>query len=161
MGLPMQHRMKEFTMDDGAVKALLKKAQYGHISTIGKDGYPYTVAVHFVYLNDKIYFHGLPRGQKLDNISNCPKVCFNVDKLKKVMLEGIESPCTADAEYESVVIIGEAKILDEAELKIKILKEIVKKYISKSPDMPIPEKMIKGTAVVEVDIKSITGKYHK
>lgn len=159
--LPMQQRMKEFTMKDEAVKALLKRALYGHISTVGGDGYPYTVAVHFVYLNDKIYFHGLPKGQKLDNIAKCSKVCFNVDELTKVMLSGIDSPCKADAEYESVVIIGDAAVVNDIELKRTVLKDIVKKYIPMDPNMPIPGNMENGTAVIEVKIKSITGKYHE
>ena len=157
----MQQRMKEFTMNDGSVKALLKRAQYGHISTLGEDGYPYAVAVHFVYFDNKIYFHGLPKGQKLDNISRCNKVCFNVDEMTKVMLEGIDSPCKADAEYESVVIRGDAKVIEEIGLKRTILREIIKKYIPQNPNMPVPENMEKGTAVIEVSIKSITGKYHK
>ncbi len=54
----MQHRMKEFTMKEEDIRELLEWSDYGHISTICSNGYPYTVAVHYVYLNDKIYFHG-------------------------------------------------------------------------------------------------------
>jgi len=153
--------MKEFTMKDESVKALLKRALYGHISTIGGDGYPYTVAVHFVYLDDKIFFHGLPKGQKLDNIAKCSKVCFNVDELTKILLSGIDSPCKADSEYESVVIIGDAAVVSDAELKRAVLKEIVRKYVPTGPNMPIPENKENSTAIVEVKIKSITGKYHE
>lgn len=152
--------MKKFTMDDDGIKALLKRAEYGHISTICKNGYPYTVAVHFIHDEDMIYFHGLPKGQKLDNIARCQKVCFTVDELKNIMRENIESPCTADAEYESVVIFGDAKVITDTEIKSKVLRKIVEKYLPHDPDMPIPQKMENGTAVVGIKIKTITGKYH-
>jgi len=157
----MQQRMKEFTMEEGAIKALLKRAQYGHISTIGSDGYPYAVAVHFVYYNEKIFFHGLPKGEKLDNISKCSKVCFSVDEMKGLMVDGLESPCKAYTEYESVVIRGDARVVEDIVLKQIVLREIIRKYMPLDPEMPVPEKMEGATAVIEVSIGRITGKYHR
>ena len=69
----MQQRMKDFPMTPEAVTALLKRAAVGRISTIGADGYPYTVAVHFCWDGSAVYFHGLPRGEKLDNIARCQR----------------------------------------------------------------------------------------
>ena len=96
----MQHRMKEFTMKNKAIKNLLDRSKLGRISTIGADGYPYTVAIHFIYLNDKIYLHGLPVGEKIDNIKNNSKVCFEVDEYTKLLVDDLKTPCDADAEYK-------------------------------------------------------------
>lgn len=155
----MQHRMKEFTMKDGDIKELLEWSEYGHISTICGNGYPYTVAVHYVYVDNRIYIHGLPKGQKIDNIENCSKVCFTVDEMTSLMLEDIDSPCKADTEYESVVIFGDASIVSDLDVKNRILNEFVRKYIP-DDDLPIPPNMLAGTAVIEIQIKKMTGKYH-
>lgn len=155
----MQSRMQKHQMEKKAVDLLLARAMVGHVSTINENGYPYTVAVHFVYENNKIYFHGLSQGQKIDNIKRCSKVCFEVDEMKSLMLDNLDTACKADTEYESVVILGSATILSDLEKRKSILQAIVKKYAPELPDMPYT--MMNGTAVVEIAIEEITGKYHK
>lgn len=157
----MQHRMKEFTMTDDAVNTLLKRAKVGRISTIGADGYPYTVAVHFVALDGRLYFHGLGQGEKLDNIKNNSKVCFEVDEYIRLMADDLKTPCNADAEYESVVIRGDAVVLNDFTLEKKVLNEIIRKFTPHLENMPVPDARIKGTGVVQITPISITGKYHK
>lgn len=158
----MQHRMKEFTMTDEAVNALLDRAQVGRISTVGADGYPYTVSVHYWYDGKNIYFHGLPKGEKLDNIAANPKVCFEVSELKSIMNPGNENDvCTADAEYESAVIRGTAEILADREQRKEILCKIVEKYLPGMKEYTMPEKRIDATAVVQVKIENVSGKYHR
>ena len=46
----MQHKMRENPLAPEGVNRLLERAMVGRVSTNGSDGYPYTVAVHFVYL---------------------------------------------------------------------------------------------------------------
>jgi uncharacterized protein len=157
----MQQRMKDFTMTKEAMDAFLWKAQVGRISTINVDGYPYTVAIHFVYRDGKIYFHGLPKGQKLNNINHCPKVCFETDEVSGLLLNNLDTPCKADTEYQSVVIIGTAGIVADPQEKLRILTDIVRKYAPQYLDAEIPNNMVKGTTVVEITIENITGKYHR
>ena len=114
-------------MTPEAVTALLKRAAVGRISTIGADGYPYTVAVHFCWGGSAVYFHGLPRGEKLDNIARCPKVCFEVSEMTALLTEGIPIACKADTAYESVVIKGEAALLTDPEEKRAVFGAIVEK----------------------------------
>ena len=64
----MQYRMKTHQLSQDEIHALLIKSLTGTISTIGPDGVPYSVPVHFVFLDGTICFHGLPAGQKLDNL---------------------------------------------------------------------------------------------
>ena len=130
----MQQRMKDFPMTPEAVTALLKRAAVGRISTIGADGYPYTVAVHFCWDGSAVYFHGLPRGEKLDNIARCPKVCFEVSEM--------------------------TALLTDPEEKRAVFGAIVEKYLPHWADKPLPDANVKGTAVVKITPKAITGKYH-
>jgi len=155
----MQSRMQKYRMEKESANLLLARALVGRISTINENGYPYTVAIHFVYENNKIYFHGLSRGQKIDNIKRNSKVCFEVDEMKSLMLDNLDTACKADTEYESVVILGSATILSDLEKRKSILQAIVQKYAPELPDMPYT--MMNGTAVVEIAIEEMTGKYHK
>jgi nitroimidazol reductase NimA-like FMN-containing flavoprotein (pyridoxamine 5'-phosphate oxidase superfamily) len=157
----MQQRMKEFSMENADVLSLLSRAQVGHFSTINGDGFPYTLAVHFVYEGGEIYFHCLPKGEKLDNIARCPKVCFEVDEMTGLLTEKMDNPCGVDTAYRSVVAFGTADILSDDIEKRKILGCIVQKYTPKFKDVEIPDSRIQSTSVVKITIIRITGKYHR
>lgn len=157
----MQNRMKEFTMTDQAIHALLDRAQVGRISTLGEDGYPYTVAVHYVWTEGCVFFHGLPRGEKLSNIARDSRVCFECDELTAILSEGVTDPCKADAAYESVVIRGRAELLADPAEKLPILRGIIAKYVPALADAPIADAMLAGTAVVKITPERISGKYHE
>ncbi|WP_370574695.1 pyridoxamine 5'-phosphate oxidase family protein [Methanomethylovorans sp.] len=155
----MQNRMKNHQLREEQKKELLERAPVGNIATISENGYPYVVPVHFIYHEGKIYIHGLPEGQKISNILENEKVCFQVNNMKGLILD--EGPCDINTEYESVIIIGTAAIVDDYDLKEIILGAIVAKYTPQLNGKKLPENMIKGTAIIEVTIKESTGKYYK
>lgn len=156
----MEHRMREWTMTQEAVEALLERACVGRVSTVGEDGYPYTTAIHFLWRNGKLYFHGLPRGEKIANLLRCPKVCFETDEFQGI-LRGEEDPCGADCAYESVIARGEAVLIEDLEERRGILQALVEKYTPEQAGQPMEEARVRGTAVVEITPGSLTGKYHR
>lgn len=156
----MQHRMKLNPMPSHRIHKMLEEEAVGRFVTIGPDGYPYAIPVHFVHYQDKIYFHGLPRGQKLDNLRANPRVCFEVDKMYGYLKEGVDMPCNVNTDYESIIIIGDAIVLEDVELKKTVLKAVVAKLTPDMSDMKIPDKMVMATAVVEITVKECTGKYY-
>ena len=88
----MQYRMKTHQLPQSEVHALLNRSLTGSLSTIDSDGAPYSVPIHFVFLDGAIYFHGLPAGQKLDNLKADPRVCFSVYEMRAFCLTPMESP---------------------------------------------------------------------
>ncbi|WP_312642507.1 hypothetical protein [Hydrogenoanaerobacterium sp.] len=57
-------------------------------------------------------------------------------------------------------MMGTAVLLEGLEQKKRILNGIVGKYTPHLTDKPLPENMIKGTAVIKIDIVDVTGKYY-
>ncbi|WP_460294043.1 pyridoxamine 5'-phosphate oxidase family protein [Clostridium tertium] len=90
---------------------ILKKCEYGILSTVDENGYPYGVTLSYVYANDSIYFHSAVEGHKLENIKNNDKVSFCVVGQTDVL------PDKFSTKYESVVIFGRAKEVFEDEKK--------------------------------------------
>ena len=131
--------MKEFTMSKEAIVNMLERSKVGRISTFGADGYPYCVAVHFVADGNKIYFHGLKQGEKIANILSNPKVCFKVDEYTDLQADNLRNPCEADAEYESIVIRGNAKIMENFDEKKAVLTKIIMKYVPELLSLEMPE----------------------
>lgn len=156
----MQYRMNKYKLTSIQVNELLQSADIGRFVTINEDGYPYAVAMHYVYFNNKIYLHGLSKGQKIDNLKRSPKVCFEVDELVCLLTKDIENACDTEAEYKSVVITGNASLLEDLDLKREVLSQLINKYTPQFNERDLPDNMIKSTAVIEIEIIECTGKYH-
>lgn len=157
----MQNRMKTHELDKKQVEALLLAAQVGRMATQSVEGYPYIVPVHFVYYNEKIYIHGLPKGQKVEDISRNPKVGFEVDEMIRILSEGVEVACNVNTEYNSVIIMGNASVISDVTYKREILHRIVEKYTPHLSSGELPENMVRGTAVIGISIHECTGKYYQ
>lgn len=157
----MQSRMKNHQLTKEQIEELLSRGQDCVLATHGGDGYPYAVPMNFVYFNDKIYMHGLPKGQKIDNINRNPKVCVQVHEMEELLYGDDSGACDVNVKYKSVIILGYAGLLTDFNSKTIILKEIVKKYTPHLSDQILPDNMVNGTGVIEVEIKEITGKYYK
>lgn len=79
----MQHRMKTHQLDRQQIDSLLDRAEVASLATINADGTPYVAPVHFLYQEGAVYVHGLPAGQKIDNIKANPAVCLTVCKMEQ------------------------------------------------------------------------------
>jgi nitroimidazol reductase NimA-like FMN-containing flavoprotein (pyridoxamine 5'-phosphate oxidase superfamily) len=157
----MQYRMKKFQLTSEQIDELLYRTVTGSFTTINEDGYPYTVGMHFIYFNNKIYLHGLPKGQKIDNIKRNSKVCFEINELIGLLIPSDDNPCNTNTEYNSVVIIGDASLVLDLNYKREVLNKIVEKYTPQFAGKELPDNMVKGVAVIEIDIVECTGKYYK
>lgn len=156
----MQYRMNKYKLTPTQINELLKSADVGRFATISENGYPYVIAMHYVYFNNKIYLHGLSKGQKIDNLKLNPKVCFEVDDFLGLLTKDIKNACDTEAEYKSAVITGNATLLEDLDLKREVLAQIVNKYTPQFNEGDLPDNLIKSTAVIEIEIIECTGKYH-
>ncbi len=152
--------MKTHQLSKIQIQQLLERSQAGCLATLNPNGTPYITPIHFIYLENAIFAHGLPKGKKLDNIASNPQVGFCVYEVDKLLLDPEGKPCDTNTKYESVIISGVAKPVDDIKEKGRILKEIVKKYTPQLAKNEIPDNMVKSTAVIRIDVTEITGKYY-
>jgi len=157
----MQARMKHHQLEISQINALLHHAQVGHFATISPMGYPYVLPVHFVYYKSMIYIHGLPQGQKIDYLTQNPKVGFEVDEMVGLIYGAELAACDINTEYSSVIIQGRARVLTDRVKQHQVLHQIVAKYAPDYSSQPLPAPMVAGTAIIEITIDSCTGKYYK
>lgn len=156
----MQHRMKTHCLTERQIEELLERVQTASFSTLNADGSPYITPMHFVYYDNAIFTHGLPRGQKLDNIAVDPRIGCSVYEMDKLLPDAGGAPCDTNTKYESVIISGTAKLVHDIGEKKVILKKIVEKYTPYLSDRELPENMVRGTAVMRIDIAEMAGKYY-
>lgn len=132
---------------------ILIKGEYGTLSTIGDNGYPYTVPLSYVYFNNSVYFHCAKEGCKLQNIEKNNKVSFCVVTDTEVL------PDKFSTKYRSVIIFGTAGIVTD-NLKETILIKLIEKY---SPDFfnegkKYAERAKDNTILIKISIDHMTGK---
>ena len=72
----------------------------------------------------------------------------------------LHEPCDTNTAYESVIIIGHATVVEDPAVKTAALDAVVAKYTPQHAGAAYPANMLKMTAVVEITISEITGKYY-
>ncbi|MDL2306466.1 pyridoxamine 5'-phosphate oxidase family protein [Desulfovibrio sp. OttesenSCG-928-C06] len=150
--------MKKYPLSNDQIKKLLEEEPVGRLATIGEDGYPYVVPVHYVLAGDCIYMHGLAAGEKISNIKRNTQAGFEIDRMNG--LSQADTPCDTNTVYESVVIRGKARLVEDEATRVKILGSIVAKYTPQHSGKAFPDTVMRKTAVIELTIESCTGKYY-
>ena len=133
---------------------LLKNGKDGVLSTISDNGYPYGIAVNYVYHNNCIYFHCSNRGHKLENIAKNNKVSFFINSDITIL------PGDFTTHYKSVVIFGHASIVNDKEKRDAII-AIGEKYSHPHMEEGLKyiDKAFNAFTVVKIEIDHLTGKY--
>ncbi len=133
--------------------AVLAEASVSRLAMTDGD-MPYVVALNFVHVDDVIYFHSAMSGRKLDLIARNPNVCMEADVGAELVTGNL--PCQASMRYRSVIVMGRASLVSDHEEKKRALAAITAKYLGRHGD--IPDAAIARTAVIRMDILSMTGK---
>lgn len=146
------------------IKEFLQQEHVGRISTIDESGYPQIIPMNFVFLNDVVYMHSHPRGEKIQNFKRNEKVGFEVDRELEFLPSYFEDPknaSLADTLYISIVIKGIASLVNDRDEKTLALNGLMKKYQPEGGYDPITSDMrvLDGVAVIKIIPKSLHGKY--
>lgn len=136
---------------------LLSQCNWGVLSVIGEQGYPYGVPVNYGYSDGKIYIHSTnANSHKLNAIRENPKVCFTVVGQHEIIEEELTT------QYSSVVLFGTARIITEdaekrlaAERMMYVLAPAVEKRAVTECGM------MKNVVMIEITPDHISGKARK
>jgi len=158
----MRRKHSEVT-DPKEIERILSLTNIGRMATIGRDGYPYITPVNFVSLEGNIYFHCAPQGEKLDNLMQEPRVCFEVDVPLSYIDIGLDPArpiCQLHQYYHCVIIRGVAADVKDSPLKLAALNALIAKHEKTDAFPPVTADMgsYKACKVIEIRPDSITAK---
>jgi len=154
-------RRERAVEDDAWIRGFLREAQYGVVAT-ECDGQPFMNPLIFVYdeAAHAIYFHTGRKGRIFANVTANPRVCFNACK----MLGLISQPeaFRFDVAYESVIVFGRVRIVEEEAEATAALRALLDKYFPHlrygEDYTPITAGQLKPVAVQCLQIESWSGK---
>ena len=143
-------------LSDEETLELLNNGQYGVLATVDKDNQPYGVPISYVLFKGSIYCHCALAGYKLENIKNNEKVSFTVVGKTEPVFEGVDF----STYYESAIVIGKAKIVEDKEEKIESLRALCEKYLPEYMEhfQDALDAELVGTCVFKISMDSCTGK---
>ena len=114
-------RRVDRALSENETREILRKGEYGILSTVSIDGQPYGMPVSYAYQGDVIYFHCAVEGHRVENLKGNNKVSFCVVGKTEVMPEKFGT------KYESAIVFGRVSEVTDDE-KHNALLEILKKY---------------------------------
>lgn len=155
----------------------LNQEKVGRVASIDEQGYPQIIPMNFVYVkNDMadtlssnknigaVYMHSHPFGEKIENIKRNSKVGFEVDSYVCFLPSYYFHPTDAsqaDTLYVSVVIKGNASIVQNKDEKANALNSLMKKYQKEGGYESLSSNMVsvREVTVLKVVPDQIRGKY--
>jgi nitroimidazol reductase NimA-like FMN-containing flavoprotein (pyridoxamine 5'-phosphate oxidase superfamily) len=147
-------RLKEREITDRtAVESIILGSSVCRLA-LSEENRPYIVPLCFGYKDNTLYFHSAREGKKLDILRKNNNVCFEFD-MDQELVES-ESACKWGMKYRSVIGFGKASFIDDPESKQRAL-DIIMQHYSDKP-FAFAEEEVKKTAIVKIDIESMTGK---
>jgi uncharacterized protein len=136
------------------MEKILTEEHLGYLG-LSKDGMPYVVPITFGYADGKILFHCSLEGKKLDYIRANPQVCLTVARsFGEIVPHPQGASCHADS--DSVVCYGTARIIADADERVRILNIFNRCLQPKAKEMTSAE--VETCHAVEIRITEMTGR---
>ena len=154
-------RRPHLTRDDGWIRAFLREAQIGHIAS-SYDGQPFINPTTFWYdeNNHQIVFHSNVAGRVRSNIESNPKVSLEASILGKLLPSNVALEFSL--QYRSVLVFGNASIVNDPDEARRLLYGLIGKYFPKMTAgkeyREITDKELRATSVYAIDIETWSGK---
>lgn len=156
---------KRICDDREKINGFLAQQRVGTLGMGEPGGRPYALPVNYVYMDNKVYIHGMGSGKKNDVLAANPSVCFTVFAEFGTVADPVPAKC--DTAYFSVVIFGRAVKVEDVSEKTLALREIVEKFMPQYFKTPLAAQFIeqyrssfddRAVAVYRIDPEDITAK---
>src|SRR6267154_6153118 len=136
---------------------ILDEAFVCHVAFV-VDGLPFVVPTNYVRVGDKLFLHGSTASRLMRTLASGAAFCLSV-----TLLDGIVFSPTAtghSVNYRSVVVMGEAEVIESPEAKLAAMRDFVEYVIRGrwATVRPPSEQELKGTMVLAVPLVEASAK---
>jgi nitroimidazol reductase NimA-like FMN-containing flavoprotein (pyridoxamine 5'-phosphate oxidase superfamily) len=142
--------------DRETIDAILDEGLFGHLG-IASEGQPFVIPALYGRSRDELFIHGSPLSRLIRTASGA-SVCFTV-----TLLDGLVLARTAfhhSMNYRSVVVLGEARTVEDREEKLEALRLIVEHVVpGRSEDVRGPnDQELAATSVLALVLDEASAK---
>lgn len=146
-------RRKDRQVSEEQAMAIVRRAEYGVVSSIGADGEPYGVPLVYALDEDtkSLLFHCAREGRKYRNFTEHPAVHFVT--VAETQVQGEEFTI----EFQSAMLNGNMEEVTDTEEKIRCAQRIAQKYSSRD-STNYATKTVDHYTVFRLSFQTLTGK---
>ena len=143
--------------DRETIHAILDQAFLCHVGFV-VEGQPYVIPTSYGRAGDTLYIHGSAASRMLRNLAGGVPVCINVTLLDGLVVA--RSLFHSSMNYRSVVILGTARLVTDAEEKLRGLRAVSEQiFPGRWEDARKPnEQELKATSVLAVPLEECSAK---
>jgi nitroimidazol reductase NimA-like FMN-containing flavoprotein (pyridoxamine 5'-phosphate oxidase superfamily) len=143
--------------DRDPIDAILDEALYCHVGFVA-DGRPFVIPTIHARAGDVLYLHGSPASRMLRTLAGGLDVCVTVTILDGLVLA--RSVYNHSMNYRSVVVLGNARPVEDRDEKLAALEAIVEHVApGRSADArPPSDKELAGTLVLALPLGEASAK---
>ncbi|HUN88173.1 MAG TPA: pyridoxamine 5'-phosphate oxidase family protein [Terriglobales bacterium] len=143
--------------DRETCNAILDEGIVCHVGFVA-DGQPYVIPTSYGRVGDNIYVHGSAASRMLKQLSASVPVCVTVTLVDGLVLA--RSVFNHSMNYRSVVILGQAILIDDPEEKLAALRALSERIVpgrwnqSRQPN----EQELKATSILRIPLTEYSAK---
>jgi nitroimidazol reductase NimA-like FMN-containing flavoprotein (pyridoxamine 5'-phosphate oxidase superfamily) len=143
--------------DRTTIDAILDEGMVGHVG-LQSDGQPFVIPVLYGRSSEELFLHGSPLSRLLGTAAAGAPLCFTVTLLDGLVLA--RSAFHHSMNYRSVVVFGQARVVDDREEKLEALRLIVEHVVpGRSADVRGPsDQELKATEVLALGLNEASAK---
>jgi nitroimidazol reductase NimA-like FMN-containing flavoprotein (pyridoxamine 5'-phosphate oxidase superfamily) len=147
-------RRRDRELSEAEAWAILDKASWGVLATVGWDGWPYAVPLNHALVDGALLLHCATSGHKLDNLASDTRVSYCVVTESEVL------PAELSTRYESAIVFGRASLIHDEAAKREALQAFGQRFAAEHPEAVTAEidKDLFRTAVLRISVERVTGK---
>ena len=118
----VRRRAERGRYDRASVHAILDEALVCHVG-FAAEGQPWVIPTAYARDGETLYLHGSPASRMLRHVSDGVPVCVTVTLVDGIVLA--RSAFHHSMNYRSVVVVGRARAVDDAEERLRALRALV------------------------------------
>jgi len=143
--------------DRETIYAILDEAFICHVGFV-IEGQPYVIPTGYARIGNDLYIHGSSASRMLRNLSKGVDICVTVTLVDGLVLA--RSAFHHSINYRSVVVLGKAKLVEDADEKYKALEAFTEHIIpGRWPEIRWPNELeLKATSVLKLPIEEASAK---
>jgi uncharacterized protein len=152
------HRLKKRAVyDRDQVHAILDEGFVCHVGFVVEDQ-PYVIPTLYARVNDCLYFHGAMASRMLRTLTLGVNVCVTVTLIDGLVLA--RSAFHHSMNYRSVVVLGQARLVEDLEERMRALHLITDHVVpDRWREVRGPNALeLKQTSVLALDLKEVSAK---
>ena len=123
---------------------------------LSENDVPYVLPMNFALEDDHIILHSAQSGRMWETINKNPKVCINWTLGEDLAWQNVKVGCSYRVKSKSVIVEGEAEIIDNYDEKYRLLQIFMIQYSDR--DFKFGKPSVKNVGILKVKIENISAK---